>query len=52
MVKRIDQLNLILMIAGLLLMIQPAWRAGFRVGFFVLIVSILVHNVVPRLIRH
>jgi hypothetical protein len=40
-IRRLDRLTLAGIAAGLALVLQPWWAAGFRAGFFVAIAAVL-----------
>jgi hypothetical protein len=49
MIRLLDRFNLVLIVAALMLMVQPWWSGGLRTGFFVMMVAIVGQNIFPRL---
>ena len=46
---RLDRISLVGLAAGLVAMLQPWWRAGFRAGFFLLLAATVLQIVAAHL---
>ncbi|MEO6708337.1 MAG: hypothetical protein ABI054_12190 [Planctomycetota bacterium] len=48
-VSRLDKLSLLAMVAGIALVLQPWWRAGFQIGFAVTGAGVVLQIVAAHL---
>ena len=50
MIKWLDRIALAGIAGGMLLLVQPWWQGGFRLGFFVTMAATLMHIVTSHLV--
>ena len=49
MLKHLHKFNLTAMVAGLIIILQPWWHGGLRVGFFVTLIATVGYIVTSHL---
>ena len=51
MIRWLDRVAMVSITGGILLLVQPWWQAGFRLGFFATIAATLLHIVTSHLVE-